>query len=203
MMHMPTLLSETPVPPVQQPPRKRWTRAEVAVAEAAGVDLDRVELVEGELIRKMPKHRPQSSAVMRLLMWLVRCFGEQYVNQEAAIDVSPEDNPTNQPEPDLIVFHRDFNEFQDFPKPFDLRLVVEVADSSLAFDLTTKAALYARAEICEYWVLDVAAKRLIVHRNPIGGLYESVIAYSEQEKVAPVAAPHAEFPVASAFPAEK
>jgi len=66
--------------------------------------------------------------------------------------------------------------------------VVEVSDSSLGFDLTTKAALYARAGIVEYWVLDVAGRRLIVHRDPRAGRYISVAAYGEEESVAPLAA---------------
>jgi len=59
----------------------------------------------------------------------------------------------------------------------------------LAFDLTTKARLYARSGIVEYWVLDVAGRRLIVHRDPVDGQYQSVIAFSEEERVATLAAP--------------
>jgi hypothetical protein len=43
------------------------------------------------------------------------------------------------------------------PRPGDLRLAVEISDTTLGFDLTTKAELYARAGIVEYWVVDVAA----------------------------------------------
>ena len=77
--------------------------------------------------------------------------------------------------------------------------MLEVSDSSLAFDLTTKAALYARAGIPEYWVLDVAGRRLIVHRQPANGKYGSVVAYDNTESVAPLAAQHSEFKVAEAF----
>jgi Uma2 family endonuclease len=78
-------------------------------------------------------------------------------------------------------------------------LVVEISDSTLGFDLTTKAELYARAGIVEYWVVDVAARRLIVHRDPREGLYRAVTAYAEQESVAPLAAPHSALAVAEAF----
>jgi Uma2 family endonuclease len=81
-----------------------------------------------------------------------------------------------------------------------LHLVVEVADSTLNFDLTTKAALYARAGIAEYWVLDVSGRRLIVHRLPQSGKYTAILVYNEQEEVAPLAAPHATFKAADAFP---
>jgi Uma2 family endonuclease len=82
-----------------------------------------------------------------------------------------------------------------------LRLVAEISDSSLGFDLTTKAELYARAEIVEYWVVDVAAHRLIVHRDPREGLYASITAYSEGETVTPLASSGRELRVSDAFDA--
>jgi hypothetical protein len=126
-------------------------------------------------------------------LWLLETFGKQFVNAEAPIDVSPDDNSWNEPEPDLIVLKREFAAFDANPQPQDLDLVVEIADSTLKFDLTVKAALYARAAIAEYWVLDVAGKRLITHRSPVSGAYTSVVAYGENETIAPLAAPHARF----------
>jgi Uma2 family endonuclease len=109
---------------------------------------------------------------------------------------------TNEPEPDLVVLAKPSREFRDAnPRPTDLRLVVEISDSTLGFDLTTKAELYARAGIVEYWVVDVAARRLIVHRGPREGLYGSVTAYSEEECVTPLASSGREFRVAGAFDA--
>ena len=128
-------------------------------------------------------------------------FGEQFINPEAPIDVAPEDNPTNEPEPDLVVLTKPSREFRDAnPRPSELRLVVEISDSTLGFDLTTKAELYARAGIVEYWVVDVAARRLIVHRVPREGLYPSVIAYNEEEHVTPLASPGREFPAPKPSP---
>jgi len=88
----------------------------------------------------------------------------------------------------------------DNPQPAEVALALEVSDTSLAFDLTRKASLYARAGIQEYWVLDVTARRLIVHRQPTNGKYTSIVAYDENESVAPLAAPTSEFKVADAFP---
>ena len=150
----------------------------------------------------MGKKRPHVNALVAVQAWLVRTFGEQFVNPEAPIDVAPEDNPTNEPEPDLVVLVKSSRELQDAnPRPADLRLVVEISDSTLGFDLTTKAELYARAGIIEYWVVDVAARRLIVHREPRQGLYRSVTAYSEEETVSPLALPECEFRVLDAFQA--
>ena len=185
------------------PPRKRWSRAECDTLEASGLwDQQRLELVQGELISKMGKKRPHVNALVAVQAWLVRTFGEQFVNPEAPIDVAPEDNPTSEPEPDLVVLTKPSREFEHSnPRPTDLRLVVEISDSTLGFDLTTKAELYARAGIIEYWVFDVAARRLIVHREPIEGMYRSVTAYGADETVTPLASPGPEFRVAAAFDA--
>jgi Uma2 family endonuclease len=156
-------------------------------------------LIEGELISKMGKKRPHANAIAVVHAWLLRVFGEKYVNQEASIDVAPEDNPTNEPEPDLIVFSKPSREFKDNPRPADLRLVLEISDSTLNFDLTTKARLYARARIVEYWVVDIPGRRIIVHRDPQEGQYRSITAYAEQESVKPLTLPDGEFPVGSAF----
>jgi Uma2 family endonuclease len=199
---MPTALIEIPEPLVSaDPTRKRWTRAECATLEASGLlDQENLELVEGELISKMGKKRPHVNAFTVLQAWLMQVFGWRFLNSEAPIDVAPEDNPTNEPVPDIIVLQQDQSRFTSNPRPQDLRLVVEIADTSLGFDLKIKAALYARAGVPEYWVLDVAGRRLLVHRNPQAGTYADVAAYSEHESVSPLAAPQAQFRVADAFP---
>jgi len=200
---MPTLVTNIPESsPAPAPPRKRWTREQCAPLEASGLfERERLELVDGELISKMGKNRPHVNASMLLLEWIQDTFGRRFVNAEAPIDVGPDDNPWSEPEPDLIVLKREYSNFKSGnPQPHDLALVIEISDSSLAFDLTTKARLYARAGIEEYWVLDVAGRRLIAHRSPVSGNYTSVVAYGENEMIAPLAAPAAGFRPAEALP---
>jgi Uma2 family endonuclease len=157
-------------------------------------------LVEGELISKMGKKRPHTITATLVADWLRRAFGAQFVNTETPVDVAPEDNPASEPEPDAIVLRRPYWEYQTSnPLPSDVRLLIEVSDTTLGFDLTRKAALYARAEIAEYWVFDVTAQRVIVHRDPRAGRFQSVMEYSQRETVAPLAAPDASFLVADAF----
>jgi len=187
-----------PAPP--QPPRKRWTRAECDTLDATGLwDSKHLELIEGELIDKMGKKRPHVEAAARMLRRLMKMFDEELVYPEAPIHVAPEDTPSSEPEPDVIVLKPEFAGYRaEQPKPGELDLVVEVADTTLTFDLTVKAALYARAGIVEYWVLDLNGRRLIVHREPeIGadrtGVYRSIAAYNENERVAPLAAPDRSF----------
>ena len=197
-------VTETPSQAVvQNPPRKRWTRSECEVIEATGLfEQERVELIDGEIISRMGKKRPHVNVVSRAYGWLFRVFDSRHVNCHAPIDVAPEDNPTNEPVPDLIVLKQSYTEFTTTtPGPDDLELVIEVADTELTFDLTVKAALYARAGIVDYWVADVSGRRFIVHRDPQDGRYQSIVAFSEQESVAPLAAPDSAFPVARAFPA--
>lgn len=198
---MPTVVTDQPYRPVPlEPPRKRWTRQECTALEASGLwNQERLELIEGELISKMGKKRPHVNTLVFVQEWLIQIFGAKCVNVEAPIDVSPEDNPTNEPEPDLIVLNRPSGEFLTAnPQPANLCLVVEISDSTLGFDLTKKAKLYARAGIADYWVVDIAARQIIVHRNPQTGTYRSISAYSEQEVIKPLAS-DAEFRVGNAF----
>ncbi len=176
----------------QLPPgaRRRLTRADCEALEKAGLlEWERFELIDGELIRKMPKSRLHSIVLHILHVWLQRVFGEEYVEQEVSIDLGPRLTPTNQPEPDALVLRRPFREFRkENPGPPDLLLVAEVSATTQEYDLGAKAALYASAGIAEYWVLDLAAMRIVVHRNPVGERYESIIAYAADEIVSPLAA---------------
>lgn len=195
---MPTAVLENPV---IESHRKRWTRSECAVLEESGAwDQQRLELIDGELIDKMGKNRPHAISLSLLNAWLIGVFGPPYVNSETTIDVSPEDNPTNEPQPDVIVFRRpSYKMRRSPPTPGDILLLVEISDTSLGFDLRVKAPLYARAGIPEYWVADIAGRRIIVHRDPREGAYATIEAYSEEESVCPLAAPGHAFPVREAF----
>lgn len=174
------------------PPHKCWTREECSVLESSGfVDLEHYELIEGELIPKMPKNPPHSRALKLLVRWLEDLFGRDFILPESSLDLRPEDNPTSQPEPDLMVLTAPFLDLAPGarPCPPELRLVAEVSCSTLAFDLTTKARLYSRSGIIEYWVLDVEGRRLLVHRDPAGDAYRSILTYGEHESVGTLAAP--------------
>jgi Uma2 family endonuclease len=163
-----TGVTQSPYRPVpMDPPRKRWTRSECSAIEASGVlAQQRLELVEGELINKMGKNRPHTITLTAVRVVLELMFGGQHVDTETTVDVAPEDNPTSEPQPDLVVLQKPSQEYRKGnPQPADLRLVVEISDSTLGFDLTAKARLYARAGIVEYWVFDIEARSLVVHRT--------------------------------------
>lgn len=198
---MPVALEISAVAGGPPPPHKRWTRDECAVLEKAGLlDLQRYELLEGELVLKTKKNHPHMRAVLLLVAWLRQIYGQNFVVQEPAIDVRPEDNPSSEPEPDAIVLSRSFLELTSRARPEELLLVAEVSSgTTLAFDLTAKARLYARAGIAEYWVLDLEGRRLIVHRNPAEGIYRSISAYAEDELVSTLSAAATEVRVGDLF----
>ena len=200
---MPVALIATPEPPAPPliPRRKRWTRDECALLESSGIlEQQKLELIDGELLSKMGQNPPHVILLSRMMQWLVETLGWGRVYQDAPIDVAPEDNPRNEPVPDISVRERPPVGLRTpNPQPGELNLVVEVSDSSLRFDLTVKARLYARAGIVEYWVLDVSGERLIVHREPSQAGYGSVVAYSESESVAPLASPQNELEIGKLF----
>jgi Uma2 family endonuclease len=184
------------------PPRKRWTRAECLMLDATGLwEHERLELIEGDLIDRMGKNRPHVNVTILVMKWLVSVFGALQVTQEALIDVSPDDNPTSEPEPDLAVLAQPCLVYDEAnPGPSDVRLIVEISDMTLAFDLGIKARIYARAGIEECWVVDVVGRRIVVHREPRDGVYGDVASYQAGESIEPLSAPGRRFSVDDAFP---
>lgn len=89
--------------------------------------------------------------------WWLGVYGALFVPHGPSIDVHPEDNPTNDPAPDVAVLRRSIRELSSIPGPEDLLFVAEVSSTTLSFDLTVKAGLYARAGIAEYWVVERVA----------------------------------------------
>ncbi len=172
--------------------RKLWTREECELLAESGVDLEKYELIDGELICKVPKNYAHMLALGLLARWLNQIFaGVLQVLQEASIHLTPKDTRYSDPEPDLIVLKRPFPQIGAKADPDDILLVIEVSVTTLAMDTKHKAALYARAGIPDYWVLDVQGRRFLVHRDPAGGAYRSIVAFSENEPVSPLAAPEA------------
>ena len=193
---METLTRERP----NTPHRILWTRARCAALEAAGILTHRYELIEGDIVDKMGQKLPHRTAVTFTLAWALEVFGRDYIQNQAEIDVSPEDNPTSEPQPDVTVLNTPLGQLTDNPTPSQIALVVEVSDSTLAFDLGAKARLYARAGIEDYWVLDLPQRQLHIHRAPQNGTYTQVTVHGPSASVAPLAAPSSSVLVSSLLP---
>lgn len=133
---------------------------------------DRVELIEGEIIDMSPIGPPHAGTVTQLRDLLQRAVAERAIVYEQ--------NPAvlgrySAPQPDLVLLVPRTDYYKSrHPRPSDMLLLVEVADSSLRYDRNVKAGLYARHAISEYWLIDVRGKRLIRHRAPQGEAYARV-----------------------------
>jgi Uma2 family endonuclease len=92
------------------------------------------------------------------------------------------------PEPDVVVLRTAASQHQR-PSPKDTVLVVEVADTSLAHDRYTKAPLYARAGVPEYWIVDLNGERIEVYREPSPAGYRAVRYLLRGERLSPAFAP--------------
>ncbi len=181
--------------------RKRWTRSDCDFLERLGMLPNRYELLDGEIIDKMGQNRPHAIAVTLIIKWLIAVFGGDFVQCQLPIEIADTDRPNYQPEPDASVTAQPASAYpEEPPSPGDLRLVVEVADTTLRDDLTTKSGLYARAGIPEYWAIDINSRRLFVHRGPQNGSYTEVRALLETQKIATESAPDREVLVADLLP---
>ena len=162
---------------------------------------DRVELIEGDIVQKMPQSSPHSTALMAGLDALRLAFPVGFVVRPQ-LPLSIGD--LSQPEPDLVVVAgsaRDYSRAQ--PEAAAAVLVVEISDSTLLPDQTTKAALCARAGVRDYRIVNVPERSLEVYRKPLpmddallGHGYQDLVRLAESETIAPLAAPG--FPVAVA-----
>jgi Uma2 family endonuclease len=125
---------------------------------------DRVELIDGDIFDMPPIGLSHSAVVARLNKLFVLSAGDLGV-------VSPGGSirlgDYSVPQSDLMVLkpRDDFYAGHIAMAP-DVLLLVEVSDSSLAFDLGAKRALYGRHGVTEYWVADIPGKRVHVYREP-------------------------------------
>lgn len=176
-----------------------WTREDCRKIEAMGLLPDKWELVQGEIISRMGSDLPHGRTAASIAAWLFGAFPVHKVSLGSSIDVAPEDNPASEPVPDITVLNRVAGELDGSPQPADIALLVEVSDATLVFDLGPKAALYARAGIPEYWVLDIHACVIHQHREPSPEGYRTLRTVSSAGVLSPLANPEARLTPAEIF----
>lgn len=166
----------TSLPP-HSPPLMRIScdRYHEMIASGGLREDDRIELIEGCLVTKRPIGSRHSGMVNRLNRLLGRLFGDS-----AIVTIQ---NPVTiheyaEPKPDVVVakFREDF--YADrHPYPEDILLVIEVADTSLAFDREAKIPLYASCGIPESWLVDLIHHEIHVFRRPDGAKYQETLVF--------------------------
>ena len=176
------------------PPRRRFTREEYHRLGELGIlkPDERVELIKGEVMTMAPIGSTHASTVIILIQLLTGLFrGQALVSVQNPIGLSD-----SEPQPDVSLLKPRGDHYRGaHPAPDDVLLVIEVADTSLGYDMGTKAPLYAESGIRELWVVDVNASRLHVFRGPNGKAFETVFQLNRGQAVAPLAFPTTMIPV--------
>ena len=145
---------------------------------------DPVELINGEVVKMSPISGPHAGCVARLSMMFSLQLGQQVViwtQNPIHIDQYSE------PEPDVVVlrYRQDFYT-KSLPRPIDVLLLIEVADTSLSYDRRVKVPLYAKVGILEIWVMDVENRLIYVYRNPVNGKYQETLVMKPGDTITPV-----------------
>lgn len=148
-------------------PRRRLFNVDeyYAMARAGILDEDdRVELIEGEIVRMTPIGSRHAACVDRLTRILSGFAGpDEIVRVQNPVRLGD----LSEPEPDLALLKgRDDFYARRHPGPEDVLLIVEVAETSLEFDLGRKLPLYATSGVPEVWIVDLDGDRIEAHHGP-------------------------------------
>lgn len=133
-------------------------------------DYEKAEIIEGELIQKMPIGKRHSAVVERL---------NEILRDELGKSVSLRNQQPikfgdyNEPEPGLAILQRREDFYSEVkPEPKNVLMLIEVSDATLKYDRDTKLALYAEAGIAEAWIVNLPNNIVEIHTNPSNGIYQ-------------------------------
>jgi len=159
----------------------RMTVDQLYELTAAGVfaENENIELIDGEIVptaaAKADWHEMMKSRLTRML---ARALPDDL---RLFVEPSVTFSPVRLLEPDLAVWAKG-----GLPRQVrgpDLVLVIEVADSSLGYDLRVKAPLYAEHGVRDYWVVDAVRRTIRTHRAPVDGRYTDVEEFEAHQTV--------------------
>jgi len=125
---------------------------------------DRIQLIRGELVQMIAKGTPHSVCNTKLCRQLDRLLGDRAVvrGQEPVTLLLH-----SEPEPDVVLARgRDDDYLAHHPYPEDILLLIEIADTTLNYDQTTKLSLYAENNIQQYWIVNLQANQLEQYSQP-------------------------------------
>ncbi len=184
-----TILQQLPAPA-----RHGWTVEEFERLFEAGFFAPdaKLELIEGEVWEKMTQKTPHATAVTLAQYLLTSVFEVGFVVRIQLPIILGE---TSKPEPDIAVCSGSVRDYSQ-NHPTTAVLVVEISDATLIPDQQTKAPLYARAGIAEYWIVNLIERVLEVRRGPVampaqalGFGYRTKTVLQSGETISPLGAP--------------
>jgi Uma2 family endonuclease len=148
---------------------------------------DRVELLDGEIYEMTPIGDGHAGTTNYLNAVLSRRLAERVV---VAIQNPIRLSDYSEPEPDITLLRLRADYYRTRkPRPDDVLLLIEVADSSIDYDQTTKLPRYATAGIVEVWIVNLGDDRVEVYRDPEGDGYATQKTFVRGDSVAPEALP--------------
>ena len=164
-------------------PRWRWTTAELIRLTDLGVFTaeDRMELIGGEIVPMSPVGRRHELVADELAQYFTPLLPKTVrLTTERQLNLSDE----TYTKPDIWLWPASF-------KAPDVRgdtvlLIVEVAQTSLKFDTTTKAALYAAHDVRDYWVINADTLETKVHQSPGPNGYADLCTLPASEPLVPL-----------------
>ncbi len=131
---------------------------------------DRVELIEGEIVDMAPIGSAHAGTTDQLSRLVARAFADGLVHVRIPGPLRLDAH--NEPQPDLMLLRSRADRYRgSHPTAADVLLLVEVADSSLAYDRGTKLALYARHGVPEVWIVDLAGRTIEIIQGPMSKGY--------------------------------
>ena len=157
---------------------------------------DKVELLEGKIIEMSPQRPPHAGTTQRSSDYLkVRLRGIAHVRMQLPITLS-----NSEPEPDIAIVRIDPNAYgENHPNANDIFLLIKISYSTLNIDREEKAPIYAKANIPEYWILDISNRCGYIFRNPTESGYREEIILNGDAAIAPLAFPEIEIPFSELF----
>ena len=161
------------------------------MAEAGLFDEVSVELLDGEIWKMPSQLTPHATAVRKTSLRLRAAFGSSFlVEPQFPITL----NDGSEPEPDVVVVPGVPDDYAErHPLPDEIRLLVEVSDTTLRKDRLKKAIDYAKAGIADYWIVNLVNRQLEIYRDPTpDGVYLSVQFLLPPKSISPLHAPTAQ-----------
>jgi Uma2 family endonuclease len=179
------------------PPLRAFTVEEYLAMGRAGIldEDDRSELIEGAIVEMTPINPPHSGTVIKVSHRLGRALGDKaLVSTQNPVRLGDR----SLPQPDFALLRPVPDFYQTVhPAPADVLLMIEVADTTVRYDRSIKAPLYARAGIVEYWLFVLPRREIEVYRNPGPEGYGTMFIVRPGERLSLAALPDVEFAVAN------
>lgn len=174
----------------------KWSIDDYHLMIESGVLKNRsVELLEGEIIEVSPEspfHRFTNDSIAEYLRELLQGEAKVFESHPVTLDNS-------EPEPDISIVRLPNTNYLDrHPYPKDIYWLIEVSNTTLEDDLNRKKKIYARAEINEYWIVDLKNTELIVFREAFKNDYKTKTTFNDGA-IAPISFPHIEIIVNTLF----